>query len=81
MSNFKRRWVGLTAGLGALALTVVGVALAAGVDPSSVSTTLASGASTTITKTVHTPAVPPKVDIVFLADTTGSMGSAIANVQ
>ncbi|HEY2074342.1 MAG TPA: hypothetical protein VGG88_12265, partial [Gaiellaceae bacterium] len=35
----------------------------------------------TITKTVHTPAIPPRVDILFLADTTGSMGPTIANVQ
>jgi uncharacterized repeat protein (TIGR01451 family) len=59
----------------------VGVALGAGVDPASYSATLTSGSSVTIPKTIHTPAIPPKVDIAFLADTTGSMGPAIANVQ
>jgi hypothetical protein len=52
-----------------------------GVDPASYSNTLTHGQSVTITKTVHTPAIPPKVDIMFLADTTGSMGPAISNVQ
>ena len=59
----------------------VGQALASGVDPASYSTTLTHGQSVTITKIVHTPAIPPKVDIMFLADTTGSMGSSLANVQ
>ncbi|HET9015879.1 MAG TPA: vWA domain-containing protein [Thermomicrobiaceae bacterium] len=57
------------------------VAFAQGVDPSSVSQNLDPGATFTLTKTVHTPAIPPNPDIVFLSDTTGSMGSAIANVQ
>ena len=72
-------------GVGATTVAIAlsgGVALAqASVDPASVSTTLASGTSTVVTKTVHTPAIPPKIDIVFLADTTGSMGGAITNVQ
>ena len=51
------------------------------VNPSMVSVTLAPGQSHVVTKTVTTPEIPPKPDIVFLADTTGSMGSAIANVQ
>src|SRR5437764_856317 len=52
-----------------------------GVTPNSVTATLAPGASTTVTKTVTAPTIPPKPDLVFLADTTGSMGSAIANVK
>lgn len=53
-----------------------------GLDPSIVSKTLFPGESTTITKTVYTPeqASPPVLDVMFLADTTGSMGPAIANV-
>src|SRR3954453_7516101 len=72
---------------GALATIVVALvttasALAASsVDPSSVSVTLAPGGSTTIPKTVHTPEIPPNPDILFLADTTGSMSGAIANVR
>jgi len=66
----------LVAGAGSAAATVT-----PGVDPASVTQTLLPGASYTLTKTVHTPAIPPKPDIVFLSDTTGSMGGAIANVQ
>ncbi|HET9014226.1 MAG TPA: vWA domain-containing protein, partial [Thermomicrobiaceae bacterium] len=57
------------------------VAFAQGVDPSSVSQNLNPGATYAVTKTVHTPAIPPNPDIVFLSDTTGSMGPTIANVQ
>jgi uncharacterized repeat protein (TIGR01451 family) len=66
-----------------LTMLVFGVSVAggAGVDPASYSATLNSGDSVTITKTVHTPDIPPNPDLVFLADTTGSMGSAIANVK
>ncbi len=56
-------------------------AAAPGVEPSAVTRTLPPGGSATIAKVVHTPAVPPNPDIVFLADTTGSMGGAIANVK
>jgi hypothetical protein len=59
----------------------VGAAGGAGVDPPSYSATLDSGSSVTITKTVSTPTIAPNPDLVFLADTTGSMGGAIANVK
>ena len=64
-------------------LLVLGASAASGsgVDPASFATTLDSGASTTITKTVHTPPIPPNPDIVFMSDTTGSMGGSIANVR
>ncbi|MEV4417989.1 Calx-beta domain-containing protein, partial [Catellatospora sp. NPDC049609] len=52
-----------------------------GVEPSAVTRTLPPGGTAAIDKVVHTPAVPPNPDIVFLADTTGSMGSAINNVK
>lgn len=52
-----------------------------GVAPATVVKTLPPGASTTIKKTVTTPQILPKPDIYFLADTTGSMGPAIADVQ
>lgn len=54
---------------------------APGVEPASVTATLNPGQSIVVTKTVHTPAILPKPDIVFLADTTSSMSGAIANVQ
>lgn len=53
----------------------------AGVTPASVDETLGLGKSVTVAKTVTTPPIPPKPDVIFLADTTGSMGPAIANVQ
>jgi uncharacterized repeat protein (TIGR01451 family) len=53
-----------------------------GVDPASTTLTLLPGeSSAVIHKTVHTPTIPPKPDLVFLSDTTGSMGGAIANVK
>lgn len=51
------------------------------VTPSTVTLGLPEGGSTTINKTVTTPVIPPNPDIVFLSDTTGSMGPFIANVQ
>ena len=39
------------------------------------------GGSLTIDKTLTTPVIPPKPDVVFLADTTGSMGAALDNVK
>lgn len=60
----------------------VGTASAApGVTPADVTLDLAPGESKTIDKTVSTPAVPPKPDIAFLIDTTGSMGGVISNVR
>jgi hypothetical protein len=49
--------------------------------PEAVVESIADGQSVQITKTVHTPAVPPNPEICFLADTTGSMVGALANVQ
>ena len=72
------RTVGSATILSLLAFNIV----AAGVTPSAVELTMEIGTtSAPIDKVVTTPAIPPKPDIVFLADTTGSMGPAIANVQ
>jgi hypothetical protein len=78
-----------TATLAALvAMAAVGVvtptpvaAAAAGVDPGEVELTLAPGASATFATNVTTALVAPNPDIVFLADTTGSMDPALANVR
>ena len=54
------------------------------ISPATYSDTLAVGESVTITKTVTVDDAPPTsapVDVLFLADTTGSMCSAIANVK
>jgi hypothetical protein len=70
--------------LGAAALFVPGVALADSIDPSTFSTTLSVGESTTLSKTVTVDDAPPvdaPVDVFFLADVTGSMGGAIDDVQ
>jgi uncharacterized repeat protein (TIGR01451 family) len=56
-------------------------AAAPGVTPSTLTATLLPGGSMTIGKSVETPPIPPNPDIVFLADTTSSMGGAISNVQ
>ncbi|MEV4759180.1 Calx-beta domain-containing protein [Micromonospora sp. NPDC049559] len=52
-----------------------------GVEPADVTITLGPGGSAEIAKVVHTPTVPPKPDLIFVADTTGSMGGAIGNVR
>lgn len=67
---------------GAMLVAGAGTASAApGVTPADVTLNLGPGGSTTIAKTVSTPAIPPKPDITFLIDTTGSMGGVIANVR
>jgi hypothetical protein len=58
--------------------------LADTVVPSTYTTSLKPGNSVTITKTVTINAGTPttaKVDVFFLADTTGSMGATLLNVQ
>jgi hypothetical protein len=72
----------------AILLTAIGVAVptrlaaaVAGVDPATVDLTLAAGASSTFAAQVTTPVIAPEPDIVFLADTTGSMDPALANVR
>jgi hypothetical protein len=49
--------------------------------PESVELTAQPGDSIDITKTVSTPTIPQLPDICFLADTTGSMRLALADVQ
>lgn len=74
----------LFSAVGAAAVAVAASAAAVaspGVSPAFYSDALDPGASVTITKTVETPPIPPKPDIVLMADTTGSMGGSIANVR
>ncbi|MEU4569428.1 VWA domain-containing protein [Micromonospora sp. NPDC023956] len=42
---------------------------------------LTPGGAATLTRTVTTTTVPPRPDVVLLADTTGSMGPALADVK
>lgn len=83
-----RPWRRLLAVTGVVALTAVGLSVFApqaaavpGVNPNSVELTLGAGERETIAATVTTPPVPPNPDIVFLADTTGSMRPVLANVS
>lgn len=55
-------------------------ATAAGVSPD-VDQSADPGAVIHVTKTVATPPIPPKPDIVLLVDKTGSMGSELADVK
>jgi hypothetical protein len=43
--------------------------------------TFAPGGSVSVSKTLKTPDIPPKPDVVFLADTTGSMNSALSDMK
>jgi hypothetical protein len=52
-----------------------------GLDPASVEATIAPGGSLDVQKTVHTPTVPPIVDVCLLEDETGSFGDDIGNLQ
>ena len=69
--------------LGALLLVVgaTGGQAADSFQPSSVSLTLAPGASWKTSQTLHLDSLPPKADIVLAVDTTGSMGAAIADAK
>jgi len=61
-------------------LAATGPAFAAGVSPN-VDQAEDPGSVIHVTKTVSTPVIPPKPDIVLLADKTGSMGGELANVK
>ena len=54
---------------------------ATGVSPASYHASVDPGDTVHVTKTVTTPEIPPKPDIVLVVDETGSMGPAIANVK
>ncbi|SCL35202.1 von Willebrand factor type A domain-containing protein [Micromonospora pallida] len=50
-------------------------------DPASMTIGLTPGGSATLTRTVTTATVPPRPDVVLLADTTASMGGALEDVK
>lgn len=70
----------VTAALMAVAAAPVAAA-DGGVGPGTIELDLGPGASASVATTVSTPTVAPTPDIVFLADTTGSMQPALANVS
>jgi hypothetical protein len=57
------------------------IASAAGVDPATVDRAVNPGDTIHVTKTVTTPVIPPKPDIVLVVDETSSMTGAINNVK
>lgn len=76
----QKLWAALTVPL--LAMPVA--AMADSISPASAGASLAVGGSYTVSKTVTVSTTAPtstKVDVFFLADTTGSMGSAISSVR
>jgi uncharacterized repeat protein (TIGR01451 family) len=81
MKGLRARFLVLVVAVVAALGVSASVALGVGVEPTSYSNTVESGTSVTITKTVHTPPIPPNPDIVFLSDTSGSMGAVLSNVQ
>ena len=73
-----------TAAVGALGILASGAVYADSIAPTSFSASLGVGESVTITKTVTVTAAPPTdalIDVMFVFDTTGSMGSAIAGAK
>ncbi len=68
-------------GAALLALGATGGQAADSFNPSSVSLTLAPGASWKTSQSLHLDSLPPKADIVLAVDTTGSMGAAIADAK
>ncbi|MDP3893582.1 vWA domain-containing protein, partial [Nocardioides sp.] len=77
----KRIRYGLAAAMSAAALLGSGgTAFADGVTPN-VDQAADPGEVINLTKTVATPPIPPKPDIVLLVDKTGSMGGELTNVK
>lgn len=79
MSATIRRFI--VASLSAGAVVAAPSMALAGVSPANVDQSVDPGQSITISKTVTTPEIPPKPDIVLVVDSTGSMGAAIDNVK
>jgi hypothetical protein len=77
-----RRWIAATAVLLLGAFGTAGPAFGADtLTPSTVVVTLQAGQSTTVNKTLHLDGLPPRADIIVAVDTTGSMGTPIAQAQ
>ena len=84
MFEFSKKTKSVYVVLSVLLLLTLGVTIVLAdpsIVPDSVELLIYPGEWADVNKTVTTPEIPPKPDIYFLADTTGSMGGAIANVQ
>jgi len=66
-------------GFGLTAASAHGLPL--GVEPAIVVATVAPGGSLDVVKTVHTPQIPPKLDLFLLIDLSGSYGEDITNIR
>ena len=75
----RRTWTLWT--LAAGCMLVAATARAQVLDPASVTRTIRPGDAFDVSKNVTTPPIPPRPDICFFADTTGSMDTAITNVR
>jgi hypothetical protein len=69
--------VALTIGL--TAASAHGLTL--GVEPALVIDTVAPGSSIDVAKTIHTPEIPPKLDLFLLIDLSGSYAGDIVNIR
>jgi hypothetical protein len=79
--HLNRRF-GVTLAASAAFLAAAAVpAHADGVSPGSVDQSINPGDTVHVTKTVSTPVIPPKPDIVLVIDRTGSMGPYLNNVK
>ncbi len=68
--------------LTALPMAVAGAHPGPALTPASVTENIALGGQFNVTnKTVHTPAIPPAVDVCLLEDETGSFANDIANLK
>jgi len=76
-----KNWLGLGVAAFLAVMAISSASWAQGLDPASVTATIADGGHLDVNKTVHTPTIPPDADICFLADTTASMTPALANVK
>ncbi len=65
----------------ALQLLAQAMPVAASISPTDPSLAIPPGGSDTYDITVDVPAVPPKADILIAIDTTGSMGTSIAQAK
>ena len=84
MCEFSKKRKSIYVVLSVLLLLTLGVTIVLAdpsITPDSVELLIFPGESADVNKTVTTPEIPPKPDIYFLADTTGSMTSVINQVK
>lgn len=80
LTRSRQSWIACAAVITAAITSSGAVTVAQTLTPASVTQTLRPGDNFDVSKTVTTPPIPPRPDICFMADTTGSMGAAIGNV-